>query len=284
MSVVIVGRGRVGRALCAALRAARVKARLERGRGSGRGRGRGKSIVVAAGDVLILAVPDARIASTAARVSPAVDRTNVVLHCAGALGVDALGPCATRGAATGAMHPLVSFASARRAPPLAGTTWMVSGDARAVRAARTLGRACGARAVRADVHGAAYHATAAMLANGAAALAHEAVRSLVALGVGRRAAERAAAALVRSVAHNVDTVGVPRALTGPIVRGDAGTVARHRAALAALDHRTLRSYDAIAPVVLGAARDAGLRNDAAAGVMRALRSRPGGSPRRRRRP
>lgn len=273
-SVIVVGRGRVGRALCSALRAAGVEASLVRGR-DGRAIEPGSHIVV-------VAVPDPRVEAVAARLSATVGPRDVVLHCAGALGAEVLASCAERGAATGVMHPLVSFASTRRPPALAGTTWVVSGDPPAVRAARRLARACGARAVHGAVHGAAYHATAAMLANGAAALAHEAVNALVALGIGRRDAERAASALLASVAQNVDTVGVPRALTGPIVRGDAQTVARHRAALAAFHPRTSHAYDAVGPVILAAAADAGLDPAAARRVARALRSRSGVSRRPRR--
>ena len=273
--VLIVGRGRVGRALSAGLQAAGVEATLARGHAA--------TFAATPGSVVVLAVPDPRIGAVAARLAASVGPGNVVLHCAGAVGVEALAACAARGAATGVMHPLVSFASARHAPPLVKTTWVVGGDPRAVRVARRLAQACEARVLRAAVHGAAYHATAAMLANGAAALAHEAVEALVVLGIGRRAAERATAALLATVAHNVAEVGVPRALTGPIVRGDAETVSRHREALAALGGRTSFAYDAIAPVVLRAAIDAGLDRAAARRLARVLKSRAAESPRRRRR-
>ena len=95
-------------------------------------------------------------------------------------------------------------------------------------------RTVGDRPVRAQVHGPAYHAAAALGANGAAALAAVAVRVLEAQGMTRRDAERAMGALLRTVGENVETVGVPTALSGPVIRGDAGTVRRHREALEAL--------------------------------------------------
>ena len=105
---------------------------------------------------------------------------------------------------------------------------------------------------------AAYHSAAALAANGAAALAFASVTILERLGFDRRAAERAIGGLLQTVGHNVQTLGVPGALTGPIARGEAAVVRQHRKALRRRNRTALAAYDAVAPVIVRCARAAGL--------------------------
>ena len=62
----------------------------------------------------------------------------------------------------------------------------------------------------------------------------------------------------------------PAALTGPVRRGDAGTVARQVAELAALYPEALPAYRELARLLLGYARRGGLDDAAAAAVAAAL--------------
>ncbi len=264
MRVAVVGRGRVGRSLAASLRGAEdVGVSLVRGREPSKR-------AIADADVVVLAVPDGRIADVAARIAPSLRERTVVLHCAGARGTGELEPCRRAGAAVGVMHPMASFPSPTRPPSLRGTTFVLDGSRDAVRAARRIAEAACARAVVASVHGPAYHAAAALLANGAAALATASVELLERLGFGRRDAERAMGALLRTVADNVERLGVPGALTGPVRRGDADTVRAHRRALRSVSPAALRAYDAVGPVILACAREAGLPAGPARRIRRAL--------------
>lgn len=266
MNVLIIGRGNVGSALRRALKA------------------RGDLDVTTAGhtvrrtqvqsaNVILLTVPDTAIRPVAESIASHVQPGQVVLHCAGARGTEELTSCASRGAATGVMHPLVSFPNRKTNPPLPGTTFVVHGAPRANRTARTIAKACGARAIAQNVSGAAYHAAAALVANGAAAIAFEGVRILRKIGFEQRDAERAIGGLMRSVGDNVERIGVPDALTGPIARGDAATVRHHRGALAKLGKGPRAAYDAVGPVILECAKAAGLGRRRATEVARALRQR-----------
>src|SRR5947209_18714792 len=78
-----------------------------------------------------------------------------------------------------------------------------------------------------------YHAAAGLVANGAAALAAIGAELLVVSGVARGVAPKMLGPLLRSVAENVEALGFPEALTGPVRRGDAGAVAKHLAILRA---------------------------------------------------
>ncbi len=264
MIVRILGRGKVGRALHAALRKTAMPSSLHRARGP-------LPAGSASATTYVLAVPDAQIGSVAARLAPVLGARDVVLHCSGNRGLDELAACRRRGARVATMHPMVSFASPRAPPALRGTTWVVHGDAVAQRAARRLARAVGARAVEGASGHPVYHAAAAILANGGAALAALSVQILESRGVGHRAAELACAGLLRSVAHNVERVGVPGALTGPIARGDADTVRSHVLGLRAVDASLADSYVALGPLIVACAMRAGLPRQDAVRVEEALR-------------
>ena len=247
LRVWIVGRGRVGRGLIAGLALTQDSAMSVSLAGARRMPRRLDA------DVVVLAVPDGAIESVASRVLERADRPLVLLHCAGALGVDAFGhlPTDHLAVAFGAMHPLVSFADPKRPPPPQGTCFAIAGPARARRAAKRIATACGATTIgrgATGIHGPAYHAAAALVANGAAGLAFVGVGILRELGLSKKSSEKALGSLLRTVAHNVETLGVPRALTGPVMRGDRETVTRHRRALGrGTDPR--RAYDALVPVI-----------------------------------
>ena len=261
MNVLIVGRGRVG----SGLRQTLANSASIEVRSSGR---RVSAAAVGAADAIVLAVSDDAIEEVAEIIAPHLGRKTTVVHCAGARSVDELRACAERGAAVGVMHPLVSFPSKRNPPNLAGTSFTVCGDRAANATSRRIASACGARVVVAQTGDPAYHAAAALTANGAAGLAFASVSLLTRLGFEQRAAEQAIGGLLRTVGENVQRLGVPEALTGPIARGDAPTVGRHRRALRRLSRDALGAYDAVVPVIVRCARAAGLSKASAAKVLR----------------
>lgn len=254
MKLAILGRGRVGQGLARALARTKHSARVLPGR----------AVSHVTEKTIVLAVPDPAIASVAARLD--LRSTQVILHCSGSLGPEVL-----PGTSRGVMHPLASFADPTRPPSLKGTSFLIAGDPRAVKRAKSLAKALRARPVLAPVHGPAYHAAAALSANGAAALAAVAVRVLAEIGLEEADAQRAIGALLRTVGENVERVGVPQALSGPIIRGDDGTVSRHRIALEAIDPEARAAYDAVAPAILDCARRAGLPADRVDAVRDALK-------------
>lgn len=275
--IVVLGRGRAGRTLARALREA-PPARRAKTLGpiflvSGR---HPRRAPIARARAVVIAVPDPAIERVAASIAPWLARGTVVLHLAGSRGPEVLLACARVGGEIGVMHPLVAMPA--RGARLSGTTFVIDGTAAASELATRIAEQVGALPQVAGVHGPAYHAAAAMLANGATALAASSVRVLVELGMGEREARVALGALLGTVAENVTTQGPLAALTGPIVRGDAATITRHREALASVDPRALDAYDAIAPAILAVARDAGLGGEKARAISGALRA-----PRARRR-
>ena len=264
MNVLIIGRGRVGSGLRRSMEASDALEVAVAGRSCSPSR-------IAGADAIVLAVSDDSISSVARAIAPNLKHGATVLHCAGALGTDELDACRACGAAVGVMHPLVSFASKQRSPSLRGTTFTVNGSRRAVAASRRIAKACGARVVSAETSGAGYHAAAALAANGAAALAFVSVGLLERMGFEPRAAERAIGGLLQSVAENVQSLGVPGALTGPIARGESEAVSNHRVALRALSSDALAAYDSVVPIIVRCARAAGLGRAKASEILRIAR-------------
>jgi predicted short-subunit dehydrogenase-like oxidoreductase (DUF2520 family) len=265
MNILIIGRGRVGSALRRSLESSGQHAVVAAGR-------RWKPSIVQHADAVVLAVSDDSIEMVASKVAPDLRSSATVLHCAGARGVDELRSCEAQGAAVGVLHPLVSFPSTRGSPNLRGTTFTVNGSRRAIIMGRRIARACGARTVVAQTGDARYHAAAALAANGAAALAFVSVGVLEGLGFDKRAAERAIGGLLQSVGENVQSLGVPGALTGPIARGDAEAVANHRRALRDVSRNTLVAYDAVVPIIVKCARAAGLSQSKASKILRTTKA------------
>jgi predicted short-subunit dehydrogenase-like oxidoreductase (DUF2520 family) len=223
-SVTIIGAGKVGTALARALRARGVRTALRPAR-----KALPRSIDA---DVVVLAVRDRDLRPLAERLVGVVGRRAVVVHVAGALGAEPLSTL--RGACAGVaqMHPMISFASTRFAPQLARGNVHVQGDAPAVARARRIARLLGMtpRTVQ-GLDTIAYHAAAGLVANGAAALAAVGAELLVRAGVDRATAAKMLGPLLRSVADNVEALGFPEALTGPVRRGDAAGVEKHLATL-----------------------------------------------------
>jgi predicted short-subunit dehydrogenase-like oxidoreductase (DUF2520 family) len=216
-TIAIVGDGRLGRALASALRASGPHGRGYAGAGD---------------DVVLLCVPDAEIAAAAAAVGPGP----LVGHCSGATGLDVLGAHEGFG-----LHPLMTVTHA--GADFAGAGCAVAGtSARALDLARRLGVALGMRPFEiADEDRVAYHAAASIASNFLVTLESAAARVGATAGVERLMLVPLVRAAVEAWAVEGDA-----SLTGPIVRGDEATVARHREAIGERAPELLALYDVLA--------------------------------------
>lgn len=262
-TVAIIGAGRMGRGVSLALRAVGVPTALL-------GRDRSTDEVRGAALVLI-AVPDDAIGGVAADLARerAVEPRHVVLHLSGALDRLALHALADTGAALGSFHPLQTIADPETAPDLLrGAYAGLEGDSRALEAGERLARALGMRAVRlAPGSKAAYHAGAVFASNYMVVLASAAAHLAERAGVDPSAAQALYLPLMTGTVANL-AQGPVAALTGPIRRGDAATVAQHLA-LVSPEEREL--YRVLGLRALELARLSGLGETAAAAVEHALR-------------
>lgn len=166
-------------------------------------------------DVVVLAVPDAAIASLAASITP--DPRCAVLHLSGALGLDVLDPHERRGS----VHPLLPLAGAvSGAEQLPGAWFAVDGDPLGVELVEALdGHVFVVAAEDREI----YHAAAVVASNHLVALLGQVER----LAAGISIPAEAFVGLIQATLANVGSNGAAAALTGPVSRGDWDTVRRH---------------------------------------------------------
>lgn len=198
-------------------------------------RGDDPTLVAIGPDLLVIATPDEVVAEVAAAVRPAPG--TVVAHMAGSLGLDVLGAHSH----VASLHPLVPIPTGQvGARRLRGAWFAVASNTPG--AARLVARAVddldGHAIEVADADRAAYHAAAVIASNHLVALLGQAERVAATAGVPLDAY----LGLVRATVDNVDEMGPRAALTGPVKRGDDGTIARH---LAALDPDERPGYEAM---------------------------------------
>jgi predicted short-subunit dehydrogenase-like oxidoreductase (DUF2520 family) len=213
----IVGAGRLGTALAAALRQAGYSVEGPAGRGE----------VPSGCHALLLCVPDAEIGAAARAVAGAAPLTG---HTSGATPLSAM---SAAGTGLFGLHPLQSFTGEEPPEAFAGAGCAIAGStADALGLARRLAEDLGMNAFEIDDEGrAAYHAAASVASNFLVTL--EAAAERVAAGAGLEPAEGRAqlAPLVLRTARNWAELGPERALTGPVARGDDATVAAQRGAV-----------------------------------------------------
>lgn len=185
-----------------------------------------------ASDVALLTVPDRSIAAVAqALAAECRVQGKIVLHCSGSLGLEPLEALRSRGAHVGSLHPLQSFAG--NATQLAGVYMAVDGDDEAKKAAQELACALGGRSFYVPAaERAAYHAAACLCSNYAVTLEALAQNLMSRWLDDKQAAWQALLPLFRGTASNLERAANPGGvLTGPIARGDVGTVQKHLAVL-----------------------------------------------------
>lgn len=190
---------------------------------------------------LFLAVPDDALPEVVAALAAWPALPPVIAHLSGARGLDVLAPLADR-SAIASFHPLASLDG--RHPIPRGT--LIAWDARAPSTGprlAALARRIGCVPARVtDEARTLYHAGAVVAGNLPVALLAEGVRLLRAAGVPAATARVALARLLRSQADNAERVELGLALSGPVARGDADTLARHLRALDERDPRLAALY------------------------------------------
>ncbi len=212
----------------------------------------------ALGDLVLVAVPDDLIGRTASSVAAALHRGQWVAHLSGAAGLEVLKPALEAGARRLATHPLQTFPDVQRAiDALSGCAVAVTADEEDGYAlGEALARDLGASPFRlADELRPLYHAAAVFASNYLVVTSAIAERLFTDAGVPEPVA--AMHPLQRATLANVVRLGPHAALTGPAVRGDAGTVARNLESLAARAPDTVLAYVAMCRAALGVGVESG---------------------------
>jgi predicted short-subunit dehydrogenase-like oxidoreductase (DUF2520 family) len=197
-------------------------------------------------DLLLLAVPDDALPALASGLAAAgtVRRGTMVAHTSGAHGVGVLAPLAESGALPLALHPVMTFTGTDvDLQRLDGAAWGVTSDKVLRPVAETLVIEMGGEpSFIAEELRPLYHAGLAFAANHLITLVAQAEDLLRASGVDQP--QRMLGPLLGAALDNALRSG-DRALTGPVARGDAGTVAAHLQTLAEHAPQSLDAYIAM---------------------------------------
>lgn len=218
--------------------------------------------VAANAELLLLAVPDAELASLVAGLAAtaAVRPGTIVVHTSGANGIGILAPLTELGCVPLAIHPAMTFTGAEEdIDRLAGTCFgITAADEIGYAIAQSLVLEIGGEPfrVREDAR-TLYHAALAHASNHVVTVIADALEALRAALSGQELlgqemvgddpgglAARVVGPLARAALENTLQRG-QAALTGPVARGDAGAVAGHLEALAEVDPALAEAYRAV---------------------------------------
>jgi predicted short-subunit dehydrogenase-like oxidoreductase (DUF2520 family) len=217
----IVGRETPGSRRCARLLARKVGARARTVR-----------TATLDADLLWFCVPDREIRRAAEAVAPARKGSpKYAFHSSGALLSRELDPLRERGTAVASVHPLMTFVAGSQ-PPLEGVPFALEGDPHALRMARHIVRDLGGDSFPIGAsRKPAYHAWATFTSPLWLAFLVTLEEAAGAAGLTQRDARLLSQPILRQTLQNYLSLGPGRSFSGPLIRGDVGTVAKHLAVL-----------------------------------------------------
>lgn len=189
-------------------------------------------------DVVFITTPDGAIANVCKEIADndGFQPNSAVLHCSGAIGSAVLEPARKCNAHTGSIHPLQSFASIyTNTNHFKEIIVAVEGDEQAVRLAGRIAGDLDAYQIEIRTEGKMlYHAAAVVASNYLVTLLDFSVQLAEKAGISGDDAIRVLKPLILGTLSNIEKNGTVKALTGPIVRGDAGTIEQHMADMEAM--------------------------------------------------
>ncbi len=262
-AVGFVGAGRAGTALAVALADAGYPITAIYSRTSSRARQlaerTGATLCASAEDVarlsevLFLTVPDGAVEDVAAQIATAggFQAGSAVVHTSGTLTSEVLRDAAGRGALTGAFHPLQALAGASSVPYLKGSYIGIEGSPELAPVLTAMAEALGAVPLDiTDKNRVPYHIAAVLASNYTLALLAAASQLMRDAGIAEEHALAALLPLARGSLGNLERAGATHGLTGPVIRGDASTIARHLRYLRRHYPELARAYSSLGLVAL----------------------------------
>lgn len=182
-------------------------------------------------DIVFITTPDCVIPEVAAELR--WHKGQSVVHCSGADSTETLQSAQKMGANTGVFHPLQTFASIKHAiNNLPGSTFAIEAEEPLLSTLKEMAERLNCRWIELKAKDKViYHAAAVIACNYLVTLVKLADDLWQTFGIPRDQATQALLPLLKGTLNNIENVGIPQGLTGPIARGDIGTVKKHLDAL-----------------------------------------------------
>ena len=204
--------------------------------------------VADAAELIFITTPDGAIPQVASEVQ--WHHGQSVVHCSGADSTDTLEPAKKSGAQAGAFHPLQTFASVKQAiDNIPGSAFAIEAEEPLLTTLKDMATALDGNWIELKASDKVlYHAAAVIACNYMVTLIKLATDLWQTFNVPTHQATKTLMPLLRGTLNNIDNVGIPQCLTGPIARGDIGTIKKH-----------INALQKVAPAVLSTYRELGLQ-------------------------
>jgi predicted short-subunit dehydrogenase-like oxidoreductase (DUF2520 family) len=212
-------------------------------------------------DVIFLTVPDKAIADVCAALAAedGFRSGSIVVHTSGAHSSDLLSAARAKGCLTLSFHPLQTFANPETGiSNLPGSFVTIEGDELALPVARRLVADLSCQPLEIPTATKAlYHAAACMVCNYFVTLVDLGLQMLEAAGIKKEQGLPAVSPLIDCTLKNIMSAGPAQALTGPIARGDLGTVQSHLELMERLTPSIIPLYKSLGLATAGVAVEKG---------------------------
>ncbi len=197
---------------------------------------------------------------------------SVVFHTCGALSSEILKSARKNGASIASIHPLQSLASVEEAVKnIPGSYFCIEGDDRALSVAREIVTVLKGQEITLKIdRKPLYHAGASVASNFLIATVGFGLELFEAAGIDRKSALKALMPLIKGTVKNIEAIGIPSALTGPISRGDSDVVESHLKALSVEIPETIRLYSELGKYTVEIALEKGTIQESDAEKINAL--------------
>ncbi len=206
-------------------------------------------------ELIFITTPDDAIAEVANEVHWHPGES--VVHCSGAHSLDILKPANQAGANVGSFHPLQTFADINQAVEnLPGSTFAIEAEEPLLSTLKELTSLLDGNWIELKPGDkVVYHAAAVFACNYMVTLVELATDLWQTFGVPQKEATKALIPLLRGTVNNINNIGLPDCLTGPISRGDLSTISKHLTALKDKNPSLLAAYKQLGlhtiPIALG---------------------------------
>lgn len=216
-------------------------------------------------DIVFITTPDSAIEDVCNRVvsERGFNQGAIVFHMSGALSSEILSSARKSGARIGSIHPLQSLADVDEAVKnIPNSYFCIEGDEEAIAVAKEIVSAIGGKEMTIGVEKKPlYHAGASVVSNFLVATIRFGLELFEAAGIKREDSLKALMPLIKGTINNIENLGITKALTGPISRGDAGIIEDH---LKALKGEDVSLYTALGRYTVRVAIEKGTLKDAEA--------------------
>jgi predicted short-subunit dehydrogenase-like oxidoreductase (DUF2520 family) len=197
-------------------------------------------------DIVFITTPDGLIEEVCKKLASegGFNPGAIVFHMSGALSSGILKSAKEAGAYIASLHPLQSFASVKEAVKnLPGSYFCIEGEEVALSVASKIVTALNGREITLEVDKKPlYHAGAAVASNFLVSTVEFGLELFEAAGINRQDSLKSLMPLIKGTVNNIESLGIPSALTGPISRGDVGVIEDHLKAISREKPERLRLY------------------------------------------